>query len=194
MTLCCSLSRISSPAVAGIIPHRFSPSRFVARCVERPDYITRSGKERGACPLAIKIAPARVVLGPLDRSRPFWVFALALSSERPPNCVPSPTWLCWRKSGSDSQWARRLIFCGRAESTGSDKQAADTGHSPGPDGPDQQARHPDNKIIGRAKKITWNRPSVRAGLGRAATPPHRGPPLPRTRAPRSARKLARRQA
>jgi hypothetical protein len=46
----------------------------------------------------------------------------------------------------------------------------------------------------RAKKITWNRPSVRAVLGRAATPPHRGPPLPRTRAPRSARKLARRQA
>jgi hypothetical protein len=62
------------------------------------------------------------------------------------------------------------------------------------DRPDQQARHPDNQIIGRAKKITWNRPSVRAGLGRAATPPHRGPPLPRTRAPRSARKLARRQA
>src|SRR5713101_3791095 len=40
-------------------------------------------------------------------------------------------------SGSDSQWARRLIFCARAESTGSDKQAADTGHLPGPDGPDQ---------------------------------------------------------
>jgi hypothetical protein len=55
-------------------------------------------------------------------------------------------------------------------------------------------RHPDNQIIGRAKKITWNRPSVRAGLGRAATPPHRGPPLPRTRAPRSVRKVARRQA
>ena len=62
------------------------------------------------------------------------------------------------------------------------------------DRPDQQARHPDNQIIGRAKKISWNRPSVRAGLGRAATPPHRGPPLPKTRAPRSARKLARRQA
>jgi hypothetical protein len=62
------------------------------------------------------------------------------------------------------------------------------------DRPDRQARHPDNQIIGRAKKITGNRPSVRAGLGRAATPPHRGPPLPRTRAPRSARKLARRQA
>ena len=47
---------------------------------------------------------------------------------------------------------------------------------------------------GRAKKITWNRPSVRARLGRPATLPHRGPPLPRTRAPRSARKLAHRQA
>jgi hypothetical protein len=30
--------------------------------------------------------------------------------------------------------------------------------------PDQQARHPHNQIIGRAKKITWNRPSVRARL------------------------------
>src|ERR1700730_3291667 len=39
------------------------------------------------------------------------------------------------------------------------------------DRPDQQARHPDNQIIGRPKKITWNRTSVRAGLGRAATPP-----------------------
>src|SRR6202022_4241244 len=49
-----------------------------------------------------------------------------------------------------------------------------------PDFLDQGAdRHPDNQIIGRAKKITWNRPSVRAGLGRAETPPHRGPPLPR---------------
>jgi len=38
------------------------------------------------------------------------------------------------KSGSDGQSARRLIFCARAESTRSDKQAADTGHSPGPDG------------------------------------------------------------
>src|ERR1700757_3770368 len=90
--------------------------------------------------------------------------------------------------------ARRLIFCGRAESTESDKQAADTGHSPGPDGPDQQARHPDNRIIGRAKKITWNRLSARACFGRAAAPPHKEPPLPRTRAPRSARKSARRQA
>ena len=34
--------------------------------------------------------------------------------------------LCWRKSGSDSERARRLIFCAQAESTGSDKQAADT--------------------------------------------------------------------
>jgi len=73
------------------------------------------------------------------------------------------------------------------------KQAADTGHSPGPDGGDQ-ARHPDTQIIGRAKQITWNGPSVRAGLGRAVSPPHRRPPSPRTRAPRSARKLARRQA
>jgi hypothetical protein len=46
----------------------------------------------------------------------------------------SPAWPCWRKSWSDSQSARRLIFCARAESTGSDKQAADTGHLPGPDG------------------------------------------------------------
>src|ERR1700730_9613520 len=52
----------------------------------------------------------------------------------PASSLFTPAWLCWRKSGSDSQWARRLIFCARAESTGSDKQAADTGHSPGPDG------------------------------------------------------------
>jgi hypothetical protein len=41
--------------------------------------------------------------------------------------ISRPASLCWRKSGSDSQWARRLIFCARAESTGTDKQAADTG-------------------------------------------------------------------
>src|SRR5438094_560916 len=34
--------------------------------------------------------------------------------------------------------------------------------------------------------ITWDRRSDRAGFGRAATPRHKGPPLPRTRAPQSA--------
>jgi hypothetical protein len=93
----------------------------------------------------------------------------------------APAWPCRAlNKGEASNSVRRAVFFHRQGEIR--------------DRPDQQARHPDNQIIGRAKKITWNRPSVRAGLGRAATPPHRGPPLPRTRAPRSARKLARRQA
>ena len=59
---------------------------------------------------------------------------------------------------------------------------------------ERRVRQASQPVTDQAKTITRDRRSARAGFGRAATPRHKEPSLPRTRAPQSARKSARRQA